>query len=98
MTHVETRQNLYFSSAGKPARIRFRATEALPHPSAEYAIFPVHRARHREADPLVPGRPQGQRAQLPERGDDRRHPEVSAIMRETLICSVKSKFALFLCL
>ena len=63
-----------------------------------HAIFPVHRARHREADPLVPGRPQGQRAQLPERGDERRHPEVSAIKRETLICSVKCKFALFLCL
>ena len=57
----------------------------------------MHRARHREADPLVPVRPQGQRAQLPERGDDRRHPEVSAIKRETLICSVKCKFAVFLC-
>ena len=50
----------------------------------------MHRARHREADPLVPGRPQGQRAQLPERGEDRRHPEVSAIKRDSdLFCEMQ---------
>ena len=38
--------------------------------------------RHREAEPRGPGRPQGQHAPLPERGDDHRHPEVSAIKRE----------------
>ena len=53
--------------------------------------------RHREAEPRGPGRPQDQHAPLPERGDDHRHPEVSAIKRETLICSVKCKFAVFLC-
>ena len=45
--------------------------------------------RHREEDPLVPGRPQGQHARLLECGDNRRHPEsVSAMTRETLICTV----------
>ena len=46
------------------------------------------RARHREADPLGRGRPQGQHARLLEQGDDRRRrrPEVSAKTRETLFC------------
>ena len=45
--------------------------------------------RHREADHRGPGLPQGLHARLPERGDDRRHPEsVSAMTRETLICTV----------
>ena len=41
--------------------------------------------RHREADSLGPGLPQGRHARVPERGDDRRHPEsVSTITKETL--------------
>ena len=45
-------------------------------------LFPHE--RNREAEPRGPGRPQGQHARLPERGDNRRHPEVSAIKRERL--------------
>ena len=45
--------------------------------------------RHLEEDPRVTGRPQGQHARLLEPGDNRRHPEsVSAMTRETLICTV----------
>ena len=47
------------------------------------------RHRHREAEPQGPGLVQGRHARLPERGDDRRHPvSVSAMTRETLICTV----------
>ena len=46
--------------------------------------------RHREAEPRGPGRPQGQHAPLPERGDDHRHPEVSAIKRDSdLFCGMQ---------
>ena len=48
-------------------------------------------ARHPEceADHRGPGLPQGRHAQLQEGGEEPRHPEnVSAITRETLICTV----------
>ena len=60
-------------------------TETAPH----------ERNRHREPDPRAPGLTQGQHARLPERGDDRRHPEsVSAMTIERdfdLYCTVKRK-------
>ena len=47
------------------------------HPSGGHLL---PHERHREADPVGPGLPQGLHARLPERGDDRRHPgSVSAI-------------------
>ena len=48
-------------------------------------------ARHPECEaaPLGPGLPQGRHARLQEGGEEPRHPEsVSAIPRETLICTV----------
>ena len=52
--------------------------------------------RHREAEPQGPGLPQGLHAQLPERGDDRRHPESVSAMRDfDLYCTLKFKFAFY---
>ena len=52
-------------------------------------LLPHERHRHREANPREPGLPQGRHARLQEGGEEPRHPEsVSAIPRETLICTV----------
>ena len=46
---------------------------AVAHPRVRH--LPHERHRHREADAREPGLPQGWHARLPERGDNRRHPE-----------------------
>ena len=52
----------------------------------QYTICPVHAIFPMSA---IVKLILGQHARLPERGDDRRHPErVSAMMSETLICTV----------
>ena len=65
-TKLKTGDSIPQPSAGEPPRIRFMATKLKTEDSTASIR-----------------RPQGQRAQLPEpTGDDRRHPEVSAIKRD----------------
>ena len=71
---LKTERNALIPISASPRR---RGGHLLPH------------ERHREAEPRGSGLPQGQHARLPEPGDDRRHSEsVSAMTRETLICTV----------